>query len=138
MMKLIKFSTLCLAAVGMLSLLQVPAKAEYSADEKKQIEELKKSYPLITCPVSGEKLVGPMGGPIDYLYKQKTADGKETTRLVEFCCKDCVKKFTKDPEKYLKVIDEAAAKKASTAAPATPPSASGENMKGHDHSMHGM
>ncbi len=79
-----------------------------------------------------------MGGPIDYLYKQKTADGKETTRLVEFCCKDCVKKFTKDPEKYLKVIDEAAAKKASTAAPATPPSASGENMKGHDHSMHGM
>lgn len=138
MMKLIKFGTLCLAAVGMLFLSQVPAKAEYSADEKKQIEELKKSYPLTTCPVSGEKLVGPMGGPIDYLYKQKSADGKETIRLVEFCCKDCVKKFTKDPEKYLKAIDEATAKKAPTAAPATPPSTNGENMKGHDHSMHGM
>lgn len=138
MMKVIKFGTLCLAAVGMLSLSQLPAKAEYSADEKKQIDELKKSYPLTTCPVSGEKLVGPMGGPIDYLYKQKMADGTETTRLVEFCCKDCVKKFTKDPEKYLKAIDEAAAKKASTTAPATAPSTEGEKMKGHDHSKHGM
>lgn len=140
MMKLIKFGTLCLAAVGMLSLSQIPAKAEYSAEEKKQIEELKKSYPLTTCPVSGDELKpGPMGDPVDYLYKQKTADGKEITRLVRFCCKDCVKKFTKNPEKYLKMIDEAAAKKASaTEAPATAPSTDGEKMKGHDHSKHGM
>lgn len=139
MMKFVQCSALALATLGVLTVSTLPLRAEYSADEKKQIAELKKSYPLTTCPVSGEKLEGPMGGPIDYLYKQKTADGKETTRLVEFCCKDCTKKFAKDPEKYLKVIDEAAAKKAAASAPA-PASAtqSGTDHSAHNHSMHGM
>ena len=47
-----------------------------------------------------------MGPGIDYTYKQ---DGKPD-RLVRFCCKDCRKDFDKDPAKYLKLIDEAAAK----------------------------
>lgn len=113
MTKLIKFGALALAVVGTLMFSQLPVKADYTADEKKQIEELKKSYPLTTCPVSGDKLEsGPMGDPVDYLYKSKSADGKETTRLVRFCCSHCVKKFNKDPEKYLKLIDAAGKKPA--------------------------
>jgi hypothetical protein len=63
------------------------------------------TYPLDTCVVSGEKL-GEMGAPIDYIHKEA---GKPD-RLVRFCCKMCIPKFQKDPAKYLKLIDEAAAK----------------------------
>jgi hypothetical protein len=64
------------------------------------------AYPLDTCVVSGEKL-GEMGKPIDYIYKE---EGKPD-RLVRFCCKMCIGKFKKEPAKYLKLIDEAAAQK---------------------------
>ncbi|MFT3868691.1 MAG: hypothetical protein QM715_09340 [Nibricoccus sp.] len=64
------------------------------------------AYPLDTCVVSGEKL-GEMGTPIDYIHKE---EGKPD-RLVRFCCKMCIGKFKKDPAKYLKLIDEAAAQK---------------------------
>jgi hypothetical protein len=66
----------------------------------------KADYPLKTCVVSDEEIGGSMGTGIDYVYKQ---DGKPD-RLVRFCCKDCRKDFEKDPAKYLKLIDEAAAK----------------------------
>jgi hypothetical protein len=64
-------------------------------------------YPLTTCVVSGEKL-GSMGAPVEHVHKQ---EGKPD-RLVRFCCKACIKDFTQDPEKYLKMIDDAAAIKA--------------------------
>lgn len=64
-------------------------------------------YPLDTCVVSGDKLGGDMGAPYDYIYKQPG----QPDRLVRFCCKGCVKEFLKDPPKYLKVIDDAAAAK---------------------------
>ena len=65
------------------------------------------AYPLDTCVVSGDKLAdSDMGPPINYVYKE---EGKPD-RLVRFCCKGCIKKFKKDPAKYLKEIDEAAAK----------------------------
>ena len=64
-------------------------------------------YPLDTCVVSGENLGGEMGAPIDYIHKEA---GKPD-RLVRFCCKMCIPKFKKDPAKYLKLIDEAAANK---------------------------
>ena len=63
-------------------------------------------YPLDTCVVSGEKL-GEMGAPVDYIYKE---DG-QPDRLVRLCCKMCIPKFKKDPAKYLKQIDDAAAQK---------------------------
>lgn len=66
------------------------------------------AYPLKTCVVSGDKLDGDMGAPVDYIHK---VDGKPD-RLVRFCCKNCVKDFKKDPEKYLKMIDDATAAKA--------------------------
>ena len=56
------------------------------------------AYPLQTCVVSGEKL-GSMGK--SYVH---TFEGRE----VQFCCKACMKDFNKDPQKYLKKIDEAA------------------------------
>ena len=65
------------------------------------------AYPLDTCVVSGDKLKGEMGGPIDYIHKE----AGQPDRLVRFCCKDCVKDFKKDPAKYLKKIDDALATK---------------------------
>ncbi len=65
------------------------------------------TYPLETCTVSGDKLdSGPMGKPKDYVYSEP---GKPD-RLIRFCCGDCVSDFRKDPAKYLKILDEAAAK----------------------------
>jgi hypothetical protein len=66
-------------------------------------------YPLTSCVVSGDKFDGgEMGKQMDFVYKQ---DGKPD-RLVRMCCKDCIKDFRKDPAKYLKGIDDAAAAKA--------------------------
>lgn len=65
------------------------------------------AYPLDTCTVSGDKLdSGPMGKPKDYIYSEP---GKPD-RLIRFCCGDCVSDFKKDPAKYLKILDDAAAK----------------------------
>lgn len=68
-----------------------------------------KEYPLQTCVVSDEKL-GEMGKPYDLIYKEKNG-GKETDRLVRFCCKGCVKSFNKEPAKYMSKLNDAVAKK---------------------------
>ena len=70
------------------------------------LAKAKADYPLKTCIVSGENLGGDMGEAVDYVYHQKG----QPDRLVRFCCDKCVGKFEKNPEKYLKEIDEAAAK----------------------------
>ena len=57
----------------------------------------KSDYPLSICVVSGDKL-GQMGTPVILEYQ-----GTE----VRFCCKDCIKDFQKDPEKYLKRLHDA-------------------------------
>ena len=49
---------------------------------------------LPTCPVSGDKL-GEMGKPFVFVYKDQE---------VKLCCKNCKKKFDKDPEKYMAII----------------------------------
>lgn len=54
-------------------------------------------YPLTTCVVSGEELGG-MGDPVAY-------DHNGT--MVKFCCKNCIPKFEKDPEKYLAILNQA-------------------------------
>lgn len=71
------------------------------ADEAGKPNEKPKPYPLDVCVVSGEKL-GEMGKPVVMEY-----EGRE----VKFCCADCPKTFKKDPAKYVKKIDEAAAAK---------------------------
>jgi YHS domain-containing protein len=49
-----------------------------------------KPYPLTTCLVSGEDL-DEMDERVSTVYKGQT---------FEFCCKPCLVKFKKDPEKY--------------------------------------
>jgi hypothetical protein len=62
-----------------------------------------KPYPLDYCLVSGDKLGGDMGKPIVIVYH-----GQE----MKFCCSDCPPKFKKNPEKYMKMLDEAEKKNA--------------------------
>ncbi len=50
-----------------------------------------KKYPLGYCVVTDNEL-GSMGKVITKVY-----DGQE----IKFCCKPCVKKFEKNPAKYL-------------------------------------
>lgn len=81
-------------AVLPLSIRADDASSTASADTKARPDMLK------TCPVSGDKL-GEMGAPYVFVYK-----GQE----VKLCCPNCKKDFDKDPAKYLKKIQEAAAK----------------------------
>ena len=50
-----------------------------------------KPYTRSTCIVSDNKL-GSMGTPITKVYADQE---------VKFCCKPCIAKFEKDPQKYL-------------------------------------
>jgi len=62
------------------------------------------AYALDRCPVCGDKLDDKSP---EYVYHQA---GKPD-RLVRFCGDaECVPNFGKEPEKYLKMIDDAAAK----------------------------
>jgi hypothetical protein len=55
-----------------------------------------KPYPLDTCLVSGEKLgADPSMKPYVFVHK-----GQE----IKLCCKNCLKSFNKEPEKYLKKL----------------------------------
>jgi len=57
-----------------------------------------KPYPFDTCIVDGMKL-GSMGDPYVFVYQ-----GQE----IKFCCASCKPVFLKDPDQYLKKIQEAA------------------------------
>jgi YHS domain-containing protein len=58
-----------------------------------------KLYPFDTCLVDGMKL-GSMGDPYVFVYQ-----GQE----IKFCCPDCKPEFLKDPDKYMKKIQDAEA-----------------------------
>jgi len=55
-------------------------------------------YPLETCVVTGKSLTGKDVTPVDYVYDN---------RLVRLIDDSAVKTFMKDPEKYLKKLDDA-------------------------------
>jgi type II secretory ATPase GspE/PulE/Tfp pilus assembly ATPase PilB-like protein len=57
----------------------------------------KASYPLTTCPISGEKLGG-MGEPVNVV---------QGTKLVKLCCNNCKKGLEKDPAAALAKVDKA-------------------------------
>jgi YHS domain-containing protein len=59
-------------------------------------KETVKPYKPDTCIVSGEKL-GEMGEPYVFVH-----EGQE----IKLCCKSCLKKFNKEPGKYLKKLEE--------------------------------
>ena len=58
------------------------------------------SYPLTTCPISGEEL-GSMGDPLDLVTEG---------RLIRLCCKGCLKKAKADPSAAFAAIDAAGIK----------------------------
>ena len=55
-----------------------------------------KAYPLKTCMVSDNDL-GSMGKPVVLVH-----EGQQ----IKFCCKPCIKKFKKDPAKYLAKLEQ--------------------------------
>ena len=55
------------------------------------------TYPMTTCPVSGEEL-GSMGDPVIVEHEGTT---------VKLCCKSCIEDFNADPEKYTAMVKEA-------------------------------
>ena len=58
-----------------------------------------KPYPLDTCLVSGEKLdTDAKMKPYVFVHK-----GQE----IKLCCKNCLKDFNKEPEKYIKKLADA-------------------------------
>ena len=63
-------------------------------------------YPLDICIISGDKLDGDMGKPIEFVYTNKSVNQE-----IKFCCSDCKAKFLKNPDKYLKLIKAKAAAK---------------------------
>jgi YHS domain-containing protein len=73
--------------------LVVAAEPEAGVDKKAKED----TYPLTTCIVSGQQL-GSMGEPFVY-----THEGRE----IRFCCAGCVKRFEKDPDAYMKKMDQA-------------------------------
>jgi hypothetical protein len=95
-----------------------PAKALAKLDDA-YIAKQEKTYPLTKCPMSDE----PLGDkPVKMLYG---------LQLVEFCCKDCVKDFNKEPKVALAKI--AAAKAGKPAAPAKKDDDGDEGDEGHEH-----
>jgi len=70
-----------------------------AADTPPAGEAVVKPYPLQTCIVADEAL-GSMGDPVVIVH-----EGQE----VKFCCKGCVKKFTKNPAAFLPKLAPAAA-----------------------------
>jgi hypothetical protein len=93
--KAVLFFALCAAPV-LLAEDKEPPKQEKPADK----EKAKAEYPLKTCVVSGEDLGDK---PVDFDYKGRT---------IKLCCKGCIKKFNAEPDKYIKILDEAEKKAA--------------------------
>jgi hypothetical protein len=71
--------------------------ATFAKIEAGVVAAQKASYPLTTCPISGEKL-GSMGDPVDVVHG---------TKLVRLCCSSCKKGLEKDPAAALAKVDKA-------------------------------
>lgn len=85
---LIALSAICLASCATTT---APAGA---APVAKKAAPKPKPYPLETCLVTGDDL-DEMDERVSTVY-----DGQ----VFEFCCKPCLKKFHKNPAKYVKML----------------------------------
>ena len=56
-------------------------------------------YPIDFCIVTGNDFDEEGSGMIPYTHVHKGI-------TIKFCCKPCLPKFNKDPEKYLVILDE--------------------------------
>lgn len=71
--------------------------ASASAKVTKKTAAKPKPYPLETCLVTGDDL-DDMDDRVSTVYEGQT---------FEFCCKPCLKKFYKNPGKYVKSLEKA-------------------------------
>ncbi len=78
--------------------------------ETELIAKARASYPLKTCLVSDEAL-GSMGEATPHIHR---VAGKPD-RVIFVCCEGCIDDFKGDPAKFLKKVDDAAAKAAKSA-----------------------
>ncbi len=78
-------------------------------------------YPLNTCIISGDKLGGDAGAPVDIIYKN---------RLIRFCCDDCPKDFKKDPDKTIAKLNAAVIAKQAPSYPLSTCVISGDKLGG--------
>lgn len=76
------------------------ARAELSPEDQKTVGA--QEY----CVIMTKSRLGSMGAPLKVMVKDK--EGKEQPVFV--CCKGCVKKAQKDPEKILATVEELKAK----------------------------
>lgn len=93
-----KFFVIVLAFVLILSFADVTfaqekEKKETKTEVKKEEKAASKTPFNSVCPVSGEEI----DGDITTTHEGKT---------YALCCKRCLKKFEKDPEKYIKNLSE--------------------------------
>lgn len=89
--------------------------------DQSMIEDQLPVFPLDTCVVSGEKLGGAMGEPVDFIYNN---------RLVRFCCSSCIESFQKDPAGFLAKLDQAVIGKQKSTYTLTTCPVSGEKLGG--------
>lgn len=82
---------------------KAPATAETAVPGKKAVSKKvaktdakPKAYPLKTCLVTGDGL-DDMDERVTTVYNGQT---------FEFCCKPCLKKFNKNPEKFVKALEK--------------------------------
>ena len=75
----------------------IPETAAASAKTTKKAVAKPKPYPLKTCLVTGDGL-DDMDERVSTVYEGQT---------FEFCCKPCLKKFNKNPGKYVKALQKA-------------------------------
>ncbi len=76
-----------------------------NASESEIIAKARADYPLKSCLVSNEPL-GSMGEATPYIHR---VAGKPD-RVIFVCCEGCIDDFKGDPAKFLKKVDDAAAK----------------------------
>lgn len=77
-----------------------PTAADTKANTKKVAKKVSakpKAYPLETCLVTGDGL-DDMDERVSAVHEGQT---------FEFCCKPCLKKFNKNPGKYVKELKKA-------------------------------
>jgi YHS domain-containing protein len=89
-MKLLLLFVLAAAAYGVIAVKVTTAEETKAAPAPATQAATKPAIVNKKCPISGDD-VDPKGKTVT--YKGKT---------VGFCCDDCVEKFNKDPEKYMK------------------------------------
>ncbi|MCF6287035.1 MAG: hypothetical protein L3K26_17890 [Candidatus Hydrogenedentes bacterium] len=85
------------------------------------VEQQTPFYPTEKCVVSGEKIGGDMGDPIEFVYQN---------RLVRLCCKGCIKKLKADPDKYLAELDQQVIAEQKATYPLSTCVASGDKLGG--------